>query len=767
MAITAQLFCNSGAFAGAGHYIYALPSAISIAADGGVAVGGTVWTIYDLAGTQVATGTMLASATSFNVSSSGSWIGGGTIVPGWYHLVTNDTSTSAAYVLISPHSPSGGASNLWQFAATPSLTYGSGSIPSGPDLSAWAPGFADRDLYQVINLTPAQLLANVQADPYFTTGDGVRPRDVWIASGAQSATSPTPTQWAAVATALVGAGYHAIYEIPTNEPEFAGMTASQIATNCNAAQAAIIAVDPQARFAVFCSAGFGETSFANWAAVLTLLNFVPDFGSTHMENSNENIPDVVALRQYFNGLLSTGITHWLFTETGMTEAGWGVFQPRRGPRQRCLFRLVAELYGWPKEHCYDFSIFDHIGSGLGTYQVERVSTFGGNIRPGLYALHVMAEALYKTSVPPAPLSFGAAGSLGDSDFIGAHYSGTVNDVVVLTGNGVVGATVTLVSDLQPGDFVTYWDGMGVATTVAVSAMRTVPIPVNDLLTYAFFPPNSIISIVDTDQSVIEFNSATNVIHGATTKNGTGTTIGIVNNDSFSESYTDVTGSSPPYQDTTVPDTFTTSSLTQKVNGFALRATTSGFNGNMASPTAFSVKINGTTVFSYSNPTAVNYANRPSGDGPDGDNPATSTEYWDGAWSWVQKIAPVTITGDVVLTVTATSNGGTILPSSSGDQQINISEWELYKTVTTSAIYEIQQSLSILAGQTVPPYLEAQQAANVYAGTTHLELVDALNHKAGVKGQDFDQVCNTLNGTKTMNAQDALSQLAGGGHTEAL
>lgn len=88
----------------------------------------------------------------------------------------------------------------------------------------------------------------------------------------------------------------------------------------------------------------------------------------------------------------------------------------------------------------------------------------------------------------------------------------------------------------------------------------------------------------------------------------------------------------------------------------------------------------------------------------------------------------------------------------------------------AAIYEIQQSLSILAGQTTPPYLEAQAAANVWAGTIGLDLQAALNYKIdGHTGgtRDAQQAANILNGTKTMDMQDALSQLAGGGHTNAV
>lgn len=91
-----------------------------------------------------------------------------------------------------------------------------------------------------------------------------------------------------------------------------------------------------------------------------------------------------------------------------------------------------------------------------------------------------------------------------------------------------------------------------------------------------------------------------------------------------------------------------------------------------------------------------------------------------------------------------------------------------------AIYEIQQSLSILAGYPTPPYLEAQQAANIYAGTFELDMLAALNCRAygvtswplppGDPPLDLNAVCNKLAGTVGKDAQDALSGLAGGGHT---
>ena len=94
---------------------------------------------------------------------------------------------------------------------------------------------------------------------------------------------------------------------------------------------------------------------------------------------------------------------------------------------------------------------------------------------------------------------------------------------------------------------------------------------------------------------------------------------------------------------------------------------------------------------------------------------------------------------------------------------------------TAQIWELQQSLSTLAGHPNAPWLEAQQAANVYAGTTQMELLMALNCRYyGVSywpipsalgpALDLNQVANALAGTVGKEAQDALSGLAGGGHT---
>lgn len=94
-------------------------------------------------------------------------------------------------------------------------------------------------------------------------------------------------------------------------------------------------------------------------------------------------------------------------------------------------------------------------------------------------------------------------------------------------------------------------------------------------------------------------------------------------------------------------------------------------------------------------------------------------------------------------------------------------------LTMARIYEIQESLNILAGTTG---LDAQYAANKYAGSVGLDLQAALNCKyqgvttmqafiaGGYQMYDTQKVANLIAGTTSKDTQDALSNAAGGGHT---
>lgn len=75
---------------------------------------------------------------------------------------------------------------------------------------------------------------------------------------------------------------------------------------------------------------------------------------------------------------------------------------------------------------------------------------------------------------------------------------------------------------------------------------------------------------------------------------------------------------------------------------------------------------------------------------------------------------------------------------------------------------LQEELNRLAngGASYPTtFLDAQGAANKWAGTTGLALIGALNAKAGTKGLDLNLVCNRIAGTSGLEAVTALRGLA--------
>ena len=58
-----------------------------------------------------------------------------------------------------------------------------------------------------------------------------------------------------------------------------------------------------------------------------------------------------------------------------------------------------------------------------------------------------------------------------------------------------------------------------------------------------------------------------------------------------------------------------------------------------------------------------------------------------------------------------------------------------------------------------PTLDAQGAANVYAGTTGLAIVGALNTKAGTSGLELQGVLNKLAGTTGFGENEAAARIA--------
>lgn len=70
--------------------------------------------------------------------------------------------------------------------------------------------------------------------------------------------------------------------------------------------------------------------------------------------------------------------------------------------------------------------------------------------------------------------------------------------------------------------------------------------------------------------------------------------------------------------------------------------------------------------------------------------------------------------------------------------------------------EIQRELNRLAGTTG---LDAQAAANDWAGTTQKDLLGALNAKNSSSGLGLNAVCNAIAGTSKKEAKAALESIA--------
>ncbi|HYH48309.1 MAG TPA: hypothetical protein VEG38_02060, partial [Acidimicrobiia bacterium] len=72
--------------------------------------------------------------------------------------------------------------------------------------------------------------------------------------------------------------------------------------------------------------------------------------------------------------------------------------------------------------------------------------------------------------------------------------------------------------------------------------------------------------------------------------------------------------------------------------------------------------------------------------------------------------------------------------------------------------ELQAELQRLSGTT----LDAQGAANAWAGTTGLDLVGAINAKAGTAGLDLARALNQLAGTAGLEVGAAAAAITSGG-----
>lgn len=653
-----------------------------------IAIGATAWTAYDGAGTVVGTGTMLSSAMTITVINSGTWVGGSTVVPGFYTIATNSGTNlvcAGAFCVCTANS------NLY----VPSPT-----VADPTQVNAWLGHSPDRDSYGY-NLTgsniyqrgqtAAGIVANLQADNYFLgPQDSARPHHVWVSTGYQSdypTQQPTPANWASLATALVAAGFTgAYYECPTNEPENGGWSISNIVIYWNECAAAILAVDATAHIMGYTTGGvYNDATIGNVATFLAGVTSPLAAFTNHMEASNQNLSNIVALRQYFGGIktqfASSGVPNldlWL-TETGINGGGYGVLQPRRDARQRTVLRFVGESFGFSKEHSYDFSTFDHPASTLTTYMFDGIDFFafnGGTPRGGVLALHVMGEALFGTTCSPtntpASLSFGSSNprfdfvTPGDQFFAGLHYTtstlqtilgiANVGDRVVLATNGIDSATVTLATNATGN--VTVVDGWGNPSTVAISGGQ-VTIPVNDLLTYVLFPAHGVtVSVVNTDQNAVTMSGIglLNVAPAARIVNES-SAVAAVAHGSFSHNNSGGPGASAPYLDATSAGTLTLTGYPNigPIEGYCVLTPGNPWQGYGYGLLSVALSANGVQKDSWTCASAVSLA-IPSGSGPHNDDQCTRTSWWTGAFAHLVALAPESGVTSIVVTIVGSFGG---------------------------------------------------------------------------------------------------------------
>jgi hypothetical protein len=610
----------------------------------GLAIGATSWQVLDAHGRPVGHGTATAGDTTLTVCVNGEWAGGAATFPGHYTVVTN----AGAHGVVTGN-----------VVVCPPTKL---SIPKSPlGMGAWLAVAPDRDSYSYQPGHVVDLVSTIRQDPYFTgRQDSARPRPLWIAPSGQAQfphQGPTAKQWGELATAMKAAGHPgAYYECPTNEPENGGWSTLAVISYWKDCQKAIKAADSSAHVMGFDSAGLMSAS--SLSSLGQFLAACPvDAVTNHMEDSHKNLSNIVALRQYFGALkkrfAASGrpkLDLWL-TETGINGGGYGVLQPRRDARQRTILRMVFESFGWPKEHSYDFRIFDAHGSGLATFMVDgQNNDETGNLRAGATALHVMSEALYgttcTTSNPPVSLKFGRTGGTGDSLFAGLHYRGKAHDVVVLATNGMEKASVDLKVSAS-GDL-TVWDGLGVPSTAHVTSGR-VRIPLDDLLTYVFLPSESTVQVAP-----MWWSSLSDAAHGKKVVTGSGNA-SIVTAGTFAPNLQggSVPGQMKPYITAKFPATLAVRT-TKPAKGFALFTGGPAWQDAGSSIVAFEISVDGHTVYSYECASAVTLPiSSPSS--ANSSDPCLYTTFWTGPFAWLEEVdIPA---GNVELKITKASFGG--------------------------------------------------------------------------------------------------------------
>ncbi len=687
------------------------------------------------AGVSYATGVILGASGTGSISMShvGVWTNGNSS-SGASSYVVNVSPHTVGNVLVLQHATVAGASGSFVTSPQPIGCYFYvGATPQGFDpvaegytvstgnsfaLCAWMGTAQDRGQYSWPQSSASQIASNYASDPYFQGPglDSARPHTLWLATSTSGTyQSPTAAQYGTFVSQMVTNGFSgATYEVPTNEPEDEGWSQANIISGINTDATAILAADSSAKLIGYCSGGiYNNSSASEFTAVINATSLNGTSG--HHENSYENQPDIVSLRQDYGGI-STAIAassspHLTFwdTETGNYGCYYGVYHMRRHAAHCTKLAMVRELNGFPKENLYFFDTVVGADPSDPSGFIE-----GGSIRAGAVAMHVMSEALRGTTCSPTSkptqLSFGSASSPGDTHFLGLHYSSSsLSRDVILLASTFTADTVTLnVGSSGAASAATAQNGFGTPVMVTVTGTQ-ITVPTDDLVTAVFLPLSTTVSVVDTGSNIISVaNVQANLVQTAETLvNESSASVSPIGSGSWGHNYiNDPPSPGAPYFDATIPasvvaSNFGSSGGTVAAGSyiFALKGvppwnpsllSQSGKNYGASAPIAFEIvaTIGGsdTTVYSYSNATAVSVAAPGT---PGNVDPAVRTTWWDHASAFAGSFSLSGAATKLKLVVTQTSLAGepdsaaaTIGNNSStfnsANQAFQGAEWQVYQ-----------------------------------------------------------------------------------------
>lgn len=601
----------------------------------------TAYTVYDITGTVVASGSVSGSSVTISGWSAG------TIPAGWYLIAF----TSAAW---------SGASGYWvdsiqinvfrsgvaSLASVPSA----GTSPSASDLNNkgyddYMHGFTGMgpqrwQIHDAANpttftageengATTAGIAANVALDngaAGYT--DAARPRPEFVAfPNNLSSESGYAAGVESVVTAIgPGTSYNVIYFEGLNEPQGSnGLTAAQSAAQYNAFRAAVKAANSNAmalgpaevKYSPSGSA-FGtpdSTDLATFLADITAGTL--DGFSVHDYNAyNGDFIVTDAWLSLIRTALSTaGYSASLplfFTETGNISFQFGEFCMRRYVQWTMQLLHTGERWGLPKEHISWF--YDYANPGF-AYQGGNswIKEQTGDLRALATAIRVWSEELYGKTYSSA-LNFG---TVGNNYYRGNVFTGTAGTTVALLAQGNPGDTCTLnVSDTGS---ITYVDWRGATNTTTVTGGQ-ITVPISDLPTYVRLSASCTVSVADVGNGLA--GSLTNLAPSATASSATGSSFVSVVNDGVMQTggYVPNSPTDNQYAGSPLPDSVTlTWSTAQTFNKIVIRqvppwtnwyaaAMTQGkleyWNGSgwLPCPTVAARHWNSTGV--YSNPTAM-------------------------------------------------------------------------------------------------------------------------------------------------------------------